>query len=252
MRRAILRYFVLSILCAGGAFGQQVQGTFAQIAYGASWQTTFTLINMSATSPANVTLRFYGDDGQPLLAPVQDFGNAQVYTFTIPKNGAQNVVLASPDPTTQGWATMTTDTQVRGQALFRFLLPGGAISEAVVPLGQPNSSFCIISLPPKPVILVPFDNTTGQYNTAIAIANATVGLLDVSIEFDDQSNTPILTDTLRLTSRQHQAFLTAQKYPQLAGKKGILRIGQSTDNVAVLGLLVNSTNAITTIIPVTQ
>ncbi len=37
------RFVALSIICAGCAFGQQ--GTFAQIAFGGSWQTTFTLIN---------------------------------------------------------------------------------------------------------------------------------------------------------------------------------------------------------------
>ena len=38
------RFLALSILCAAGAFGQQ--GTFGDIAYGGSWQTTFTLMNL--------------------------------------------------------------------------------------------------------------------------------------------------------------------------------------------------------------
>ena len=146
MPRPISRFFVLSILCAGGAFGQ-VQGTFAQIAYGASWQTTFTLINLNSTNPANVTLRFYADDGSPLNAPVQGFGSTPTYTLAVPPNGARNVVLTSPDPTTQGWATMTSDGPVRGQGSFRFLLPGGAISEAAVPLSIPSSALCILPFP---------------------------------------------------------------------------------------------------------
>jgi ABC-type metal ion transport system substrate-binding protein len=76
--------------------------------------------------------------------------------------------------------------------------------------------------------------------------------LTVQIEFDDQSNNQLATDALNLTAMQHKAFLTTQNYPALKGQKGILRIHEGTDKVTVLGLLSNATNAITTIIPVTQ
>ena len=256
MPRFILRLFGLCIMCAGGAFGQQ--GTFAQIAYGGSWQTTFTLLNLSSTGLASVTLNFFGDDGSPLKAPVQGSGNTSSYTFTIPPSGSLNVVLSSSDSsTTQGWASMSVSSGiVRGQGSFRFLLPGGAISEAVVPLSASGSAACLISFPVEPgsapVILVPFDNTTGQYVTALAIANTSNAPLAVPIEFDDQSNMQLAVDTLNLTVNQHMAFLIPQRYPGLAGKKGILRIRESTASVSVLGLLANATNAITTIIPVTQ
>jgi len=256
MPRFILRWFALSVVCAGGAFGQQ--GTFAQIAYGGSWQTTFTLLNLSSTDLASVTLTFFGDDGSPINAPVQGSGNTASYTFTIPPSGSLNVVLANSDPTTtQGWASMSVSSGiVRGQGSFRFLLPGGAISEAVVPLSTSGSAACIIPFPvvpgATPEILMPFDNTTGQYVTALAIANTSNAPLAVPIEFDDQSNMQLVVDTLNLTVNQHMAFLIPTNYPVLAGKKGILRIKESTTAVSVLGLLANATNAITTIIPVTQ
>jgi hypothetical protein len=254
MPRSIFRLFALSIVIAGGAFGQQ--GTFAQIAYGGSWQTTFTLLNLSSTDVASVTLSFFGDNGLPLNAPVQDFGNASSYTFTIPAGGAQNVVLASSNSTTtQGWATMSVASGiVRGQGSFRFLLPGGQISEAVVPLSTSGVALCILPFPPSsnPVILVPFDNTTGQYVTSLAIANTSNTPLAVPVEFYDQSNNQLVTDTLHLAVNQHMAFVTPQSYSALTGKKGILRIRESTAFVTVLGLLSNATNAITTIIPVTQ
>lgn len=244
------------MLCAGAAFGQQ--GSFAQIAYGGSWQTTFTLLNLSSTDSASVTLSFFGDNGSPLDAPVQGFGNTSTYTFTIPSGGAQNVVLSSSSSTTtQGWASMSVATGiVRGQASFRFLLPGGQISEAVVPLAASGSTSCIIPFPPvpgaTPAILVPFDNTAGQYVTSLAIANTSNAALAVPIEFDDQSNMQLITDTLQLSINQHTAFVSPQRYPALAGKKGILRIRESASSVTVLGLLSNATNTITTIIPVIQ
>ena len=262
MPRLIRRLLLLSIVCAGGAFGQaQVAGTFAQIAYGGNWQTTFTLVNLDSMDIANVTLNFFmdGPTTGPLTVPVQGFGNTSSYTFTIPVSGSTNVVLSSTDPNVaQGWASMTVNAgNVQGQGSFRFLLPGGQISEAVVPL-SPAPSACIIGFPVTPgsvpTILIPFDNTTGQnfYFTSIAIANISGGPLSVPIEFDDQSNTKLVTDTLTLAANQHMAFLTTKNYTALVGKKGILRISQSTSNVTVLGLLSNASGAITTIIPITQ
>lgn len=256
MPKLILRFCALSIVCAAGAFGQS--GTFGQIAYGGSWQTTFTLMNMNSSSAATVTLSFFGDNGLPINAPVQNVGSVPIYTFEIPKGGAQNIVLSSPDPTTtQGWATMSaTGGTVRGQGSFRVLLPKGGISEAVVPLSfPPGSVLCITPFPLlDPIILIPFDNTDGQYVTSLALANATAIAQSYVIEFDDQSNIALVVDTLPLTPMQHTAFVSTDKYPTLAGKKGILRIHADPAKLTVLGLLSNltSTGAITTILPVSQ
>src|SRR5665213_879943 len=68
MPQSILRFLALSTLCTAAAFGQQ--GTFGQIAYGGSWQTTFTLMNLNSITRATVTLSFFGDDGSLLLSRV--------------------------------------------------------------------------------------------------------------------------------------------------------------------------------------
>jgi hypothetical protein len=254
MPRFISRFIALSVVCAGCAFGQQ-QGSFAQIAYGGSWQTTFTLLNESTTLVAFVTLNFFGDNGLPLNVPIQGAGTTTSYAFTIPPGGLQSVVLSSSDSvTSQGWASIDAGSSgiVRGQASFRFLLPNKVISEAVVPLSTSGSAVCVVPSPASDVIVVPFDNTTGQYVTSLALANTTQGSLFVQIEFVDQSNTPLVADTLSLTPRQHVAVVTPQAYPALAGKKGTLRIHESTSKVTVLGLLSNATNSITTIIPFTN
>ena len=247
------RFLALSILCAAGAFGQQ--GTFGQIAYGGSWQTTFTLMNLSSANPAEVTLSFFGDNGLPLNAPVQGAGNVSSYALTLPPGGAQNVVLSTSDSQTlQGWANMSVSgATVRGQGSFRFLLPNGTVSEAVVPLSTSGTPGCILPFPPQsdPVILVPFDNTAG-YVTSLALANTTSSDLSIDIEFDDQSNHSLVTDNLTLPAMQHTAFVSTQKYQTLPGTKGILRIHASTAKLTVLGLLSNPTGAVTTIIPVTQ
>ncbi len=259
MPKFTLRFLALSVLCAAGAFGQ-AQATFGQIAYGGSWQTTFTLINLDSINVATGTLSFFGDNGSPLTAPVQGYGTVSVYNFAIQPGGSLNVVLSSSDlNTTQGWASMSSTTGVvRGQGSFRVFLPKGGISEAVVPLTfPPGSILCILGFPPSsnPVILIPFDNTGGQYVTSIALANTkNADLTNIPIEFDDQSNSLLQSATLSLPAMQHTAFVTTDKYPTLAGKKGILRIHADPASLTVLGLLSNlaSTGSITTILPVTQ
>jgi hypothetical protein len=267
MPRLIRRLLLLSVVCAGGAFGQSVEGTFAQIAFGGSWQTTFTLVNMDATNLANVTLNFFQDGATPgpLTVPVQGFGNTASFAFTILPSNSTNVVLSSTNPiVTQGWASMTVGagTTVRGQGSFRFLLPGGQISEAVVPLNS-TPTFCILFCAPTSNILIPFDNTNGVYITSIALANTMSTNQNVTIEFDDQSNIKLASDTLNLTPMQHKAFRTIDLYPQTVNKKGVIRISDTTDNgvpinlptpapVIALGLLSNATNAVTTIMPITQ
>jgi hypothetical protein len=250
MPRFILRFSALSVLCAAGAFAQT--GSFGQIAYGGSWQTTFTLINLN-TTVATVTLSFFDDNGAALSAPVLNSGFTPVYTFAIPAGGTQDVVLSSSDrTTTQGWASMSTTGNVRGQASFRFLLPSGTLSEAVVPLSSPALLGCLLPIfTPDPVTLLPFDDT-GQYVTSLAFANISTTPRAYVLEFYDQSGNLVVTDTLALSSKQHTAFVSVKTYPDLAGKKGVLKIHSSTANLTVLGLLSNSTGAITTIIPVTQ
>jgi hypothetical protein len=258
MPKLVLRLLTLGIVCAGGVFGQQ--GSFGQIAYGGSWQTTFTLINVSSSGTATVTLSFYADSGSPLNAPVQGFGVTSAYTFAIPAGGSQNVVLQSSDSnTTQGWASMSASGgTVRGQGSFRFLVPNGtgAISEAVVPLSfPPGSTACLIPLPSgNPIALVPFDNSNG-YVTSLAFANPSASSSEsYVIEFDDQSGAPLAADTVTLGPRQHRAFVSRDAYPALLGQKGVVRIHGSVDLslAIVLGLLSNSSGAVTTIIPVIQ
>jgi hypothetical protein len=153
-------------------FAQPEQGSFAQIAYGGGWQTTFTLVNPSAPSLAFVTLDFYGDNGLPLNVPIQGAATTTSYTFSIVPGGQQSVVLSSTDPTeSQGWASINVSGTARGQASFRRLLPNKTISEAVIPLSTSGFAVCVVPTAAPSVILLPFDNTTGEYVTSLASPN---------------------------------------------------------------------------------
>jgi hypothetical protein len=247
------------LLCSGLAFAQ---GDFAHFVYGAGWQTTFTLVNLSTADPADVSLYFYNSDGTSQQADVKDVGKVTPYTFTIPAGGSKTVALVG-DPAaaaqTDGSAQLVVvggSATVRGQGSFRRHLNGQPDFEAVVPLTSYGSE-CILPFPkPNPLVLLPFDNTTGEYTTALAFANTSTDTQMLQLEYDDESNQKIVSKTLTLPPNNHIAFVTTKagdaSDPILAGKKGVLRIQATTKFFAVLGLLFNSTGPYTAILPISQ
>lgn len=259
MQRFVPRLFALGVLCAGSVFGQ---GTFGQIAFGGCYVTTFTLVNMSPGPPsgstAQVSLSFYMDNGTPLSAPIQGVGSMTSYAFAIPAGGAQNVVLTTTNTTTvEGWASLSRTgpnfVEVRGQAVYRCAIAGRPTYEAVVPLST-GPTECIIAFPPTaaPVILMPYDNTAGLHTTSVAIANITNAAISVAIEFDDQNDVKVASDTLNLGALAHTAFDSTANYKATVGTQGVLRISASTSSVTPVGFLFNPSGAFTTIIPITQ
>jgi hypothetical protein len=264
MARLAVRIILAGLLlCSGFAFAQ---GSFAHFAYGAGYQTSFTLVNLSTTDSANVNLFFYNSDGTSLQADVQGVGPITPYNFTIPAGGSKTVVLAG-DPAAakdvEGWAQLAVPggyPTVRGQGSFKRHFPGLPDFEAVVPLTS-DSSACILSFPLQtPGVLIPFDNTNG-YLTALAFANTGSSTQTLQLEYDDESYQKIATSTLTLAPSTHVAFVTyvagAGSDPAVAGKKGVLRIQDTTlqataQDFAVLGLLFNPTGPFTAILPITQ
>ena len=256
--RLLLAGFALTAGCA------LAQGTFAHITYGAGWQTTFTFVNLSSTDTANLSLFFYNEDGTTLAAPVQGGPTGSPYNFSIAPSGATTIVLlgnVSASTSIVGWASLQSigGTPVRGQAAFRRHDPKNPPDfEAAVPMTSSGSLDCIVPFPPSsnPVIMLPYDNTTGQYVTAVAFANTTSSALAVQIEFDDQSNHQVATGTLNLAANNHTSFVSTSSYAATANTKGVLRISADPASLSVLGLLVNLSQAplypISTLLPITQ
>jgi len=260
MARFSIRLILATLLlCSGLALAQ---GSFGHVVYGSGWQTTFTFVNMSTADPANVSLNFYNNDGTALQADVQGVGKVTPYNFTIPAGNSKTVILVG-DPAapadTEGWAQLVVVDgypTVRGQGAFRRHLNNQPDFEAVVPLTSYDSA-CILPFPNQnPGVLLPFDNTTGAYTTALAFANADTVTQTLQLEYDDESNQKIISKTLTLPPNNHIALLTnvagAAGDPILAGKKGVLRITATSKFFAVLGLLFNSTGPYTAILPISQ
>ncbi len=246
--------FALWIASAAAVFGQ---GSFGQIAFGGCWQTTLTLINQNTAATANVTISFYGDDGSPLNTPVQGIGTMTSYKFTIQPGNVQDVILSNSDTNSsavEGWANVATtgDIALGGQGSFLCRIAGRPDYQSVVPLSALKSSPCLVPFPEgaNPTILVPFDDSA--YTTSVAIANTTNAAQNFSIEFDDSSNNLLRKDVLSFGPMEHLAFATTDRYPELAGTKGVLRLFTDPAKVTVLGFMFNPTGPFTTILPVIQ
>lgn len=255
---------LLVLLLAVGVAGAWAQGTFGHLAYGGGWQTTFLLVNEDQANEANASLSFYSDTGMALAPPVNGGAGASVYSFSIPPSGLASIVLPDVGGATAntGWASLsvTTDTAVSGQAIFRQNLGGSnPVLEAAVPFTT-GAPLCLVpfgSAVSTHYILVPFDNTTGVHVTALAFANTTAAAMSVPIEFDDPTGAAIVTGTLNLGAMNHTSFVSTASYPATAGKTGVLRItlpsSASLGDLSVLALLADSASGtLTTLIPITQ
>ena len=134
-----------------------------------------------------------------------------------------------------GWSELiynnsTSLNQLGGHAIFRSHIAGRPDFEAVVPLGSYND----------PVFFIPYDNS-GGYVTSMALLNPdfstkTTAYLDFA---DNQGNLIMDEQSIDLEAGQQVAFALTDKYPDLAGKVGVLYVSCDTSYLSALGFRFN-------------
>lgn len=201
---------------------------FAQIAYGSwtpggYWKTTFVFRN-EGTTEAGLTLRFFGDHGEPLLVPVLGGQRAPEYTITIPGGGARDIVLdPSNDALTVGWAAVDADYGLKGQGIFTQHVPGGRETEAVVSMVSLRSASCIIPLPTTTSYSMPFDNTDGRVSS-YAFANTSSATVTLRASFFGSDGEALGEIIQEMPPFGHIALASSDRLPSVGGKKGTMRI----------------------------
>jgi hypothetical protein len=224
-------------------------GSFAHIATGNGWQTTFVLVN-TGTTTADATLSFFADvTGAPLTVPISfpqhssSVFDATSFTPTLAPGATYLVVsnasASNPSPTT-GSAQLTTTGSVTGFVILRYNTNG---QEAVVPLESRNSS----------AFLLAFDNTAGTY-TGIAINSVAPGAVQVPVTVRNAAGTKIASDTLTLQPNGHLSFtLVTDKYPQTADIRGTIEFGAPLNTrIGALGIRIPVTHTFTTLPALTK
>jgi sugar lactone lactonase YvrE len=242
-----------TILVAGLTFSieQQAQaapapvaaGTMAQVASGADWKTTFTLVN-NGTAPAIARLTFTAGTGADLVLPLSfpQTGAAPIQASSLERTlgpGA-TLIVESEGPVNQavqqGWAQLFTDGAVTGFAVF-CQRAGQGEQEAVVPLEVRASSAYVLA----------FDNT-GGFETGVAVANLNPQAGSVTVAIMEDVGTNIQTTRLDLPARGHVAFQLSSLYPATVRKRGIVEFRtQGAGQISVLGLRFNPKGSFTTI-----
>jgi hypothetical protein len=129
--------FLLALTATPSVWGQFSYPTSASIAIGFAqvtdggppeqrWKTSLTFTNPDTTGghwhlPVNVTVSFYGDDGQPILI---DFGSGPAATLNliVPIGGSKSVTSTGTYSSTQavvGWALAQSEAPLTGTVLFQ-------------------------------------------------------------------------------------------------------------------------------------
>jgi len=214
----------------------------AQIADGEGWSTSITFINLSDET-AFLDVLFYGDDGNPVQLPFIGIGLTSALTGQIPINGSVTVKTTGTSvPVRQGWAEIITSQEIGGMAVFSFSRPGFLDFEAVVPFMDTFDQKQFL----------PFDHTNG-FLTGVALANTSpFDSVVVFITFRDENGDFIHSDSFNLQSREHTAFLFADRYPQIQDRIGTAEFFTNTDlwGLSLLGLRFNPDGPFTTVFPI--
>ncbi len=217
-------------------------GSLADLASGAGWETTFTLVNLGATATP-VSLNLFGDSGSALDLPFTfpQGSNAPLNASTVNQSITANSVLLldTTGPLSQalsvGWGDVSATGNVNAYEIFRY---GPSGQEAVVPM----------TTTPGPLMLL-FDNTSlvNTLGTGIAVANLGAQSATVPITINDDSGAQIASGSISLAAHGHTAFTLGDQYPATAGKRGTVTfVPPPFGQMSVLGIRANG-NSFTTI-----
>ena len=201
--------------------------TIPHIANGSGWRTTVILVN-TGTQPANFDLKFWDNNGQPLVLDLGSDGMTADLSGVIQPGVARFIRTAGNGADLQaGWAELTAPRTVDGNAIFGLQSPGQGDSEAAVPLSPTGGND----------LFVPFDYSPG-YSTGIALAKPVQQAATVSASIHDDSGKAIpAAQTISVPARGHYSDVLAQPFPGVQQKRGVVHF--SSINLFGLGIRAN-------------
>ncbi len=208
-----------------------------QVADGNGWKTVITLVNTDSV-PAPFTVKFWQQDGTPLVLPLAGIGSVSEYSDTIPLGGTRTLQTLGLSPTTsQGWAELAAQGAVGGTAIFRRESPDSS-SEAVVTFAPSLGSG----------FLLPFDNLN-SYQTGLAVVNTGESQSSISLSFHDENGDVITSDSISLSPHGSKAFVLQINYPQLFNRRGIVVCSSTGSSLSAVGLRFSPSGSFTSFQP---
>ncbi len=217
MRIMLALLFLLPSMAQGGSL------TVPQVVDGTTWKTTFTVYSRSART-AQVSIQFYTDNGLPLTLPIVGLGPVNsVQAGLGPFDSATFETEGTGGTLLVGWAQVDSENEVGGVAVFRQRVPGQQDTEAAVPFTAPAAS-----------LISSFDNT-GGFVTGIAMVNNGFGPVTLNVGFTAEGGQSLGARVITLNPRNHTSFVLADRFPEVAGKRGTMQISGATNQVTVEG-----------------
>jgi hypothetical protein len=223
------------------------QDTMPHVAVGGDWVTVITIMNFRS-QPVKVPVSFTDDNGTLMKVSVIGTGTYDTFMENLSANGS--VVFETEyrpsTPVKVGMARLDVPCDsidscgnVGAFATFRWMKPDVPVQEAVVQT--------VPSLEEKTVLA--FNNQNG-YVTGVAISqpkflSSSTSPVDVTLVFRDGSGNRIILDQIRIPAGGHTSFVLTDKYPQTAGKQGMVEF-TAGDSVAALALLFTPSGAFST------
>lgn len=212
---------------------------FPHLATGNSWETVFTLVNMT---PSSVTadLYFVDQQGGEMTVTIREQGatatlTGSAFEFNLRGGASTTVALIDMTPvqTRIGWAFVdydATQSRLGGFATFRQKVAGRPDFEALVPMSSYEDSTFMLSV----------DEIAG-FETAIAICNPSDTLNAVlKLTMLNRDGGTVGTREIPLAAGAHTAFPIRQQFPEMAGRAGTLLVESNTSRLSALGLRFNT------------
>jgi hypothetical protein len=215
---------------------------FPFFAAGGGWESTIMLINVFE-SGLNYRVSFRGINGQPALVsfrgPDGRITTADTTQGRLEDDASNTLVLLDAGPLQTGWAILEYDgeSRISGMLTFRQRISGRPDFESSVTLQRDDENR----------VYIPFDNSQG-YATTLAVTNPSANdNTDLQMRFWDAAGDEILTSPIRLPAGTTVAFSIPERFPQLVGRSGQLRIEGSGPRLSTLALRFNPSGAFSTV-----
>jgi hypothetical protein len=211
-----------------------------QIADGGGWKTSLVLFNRT-NKRIQGNLSFYGGRGETVAFPIGAYQPVSTMVLSLGPNETKNIETeGTGSAVTVGWAMIDADDDIGGFAIFRQRVAGRPDFEATVPVILAGSQ-----------MISSFDQT-GGLTTGLALVSLNSGQVTLTLTFRDEMGDLMLERTVVLDTRHHTSFSFADRYPELAGKKGSLVIVGRSSAIqsgvfAPLGLRFNPTGSFTSV-----
>jgi hypothetical protein len=242
-------------LAATALYGQQSttsgqSAVISQVADGDGWQTLISLNNIDG-APSLYKLSFFDDTGAPLSLQTNILTGPVIYG-AIPAHGSVTIQTAGTQASlAQGWALMET---IFVEQFTSAVAPGATTAGTVIfrrppTVPRPSEASEPLDFSSRSQWVLPFDHTNG-YTSGIALVNPSTSQdISIFLPFYDMSGAILWQDTFTLPRGQHQAITLTQKYPQVIGRFGTLKVATSGLPANLLGFHVSPTGVFTSTSP---